>query len=234
MNESGRVSNRGWKLCGSLLAVAAAAVGAAVAAMLWWRGRPSACPYGLRIWIQVPHPFITRERLRKALGLQPGERVLEIGPGTGYYSLPVAKWLGAEGRLDVFDLQRKMLNHTMRRAGESGISNIVPAQGDATRLPYEDDTFDSAFLVTVLGEIPDRAAALRELRRVLRPGGLLVVGEIWGADPHWIGPKALRASAASTGFEFERIDEYLLGHYAVLRRPYVTTAESNDMAGTNQ
>ena len=73
------------------------ALGAVAAGAAWWRRNPSACPYNQRFWVQAPHPFITRARLREALDPQPGERVLEVGPGTGYYSLDVAEWLGQTG-----------------------------------------------------------------------------------------------------------------------------------------
>src|SRR3954451_22259763 len=89
---------------------------AVVAVALWWRLNPSACPYNQRFWVQAPHPFITRERLRVALDPRPGQTVLEVGPGTGYYSLPVAEWLSPGGTLHVFDLQQEMLDHTTRRA----------------------------------------------------------------------------------------------------------------------
>jgi hypothetical protein len=56
---------------------------ALLGAALWWRKNPSACPYGQRFWIEAPHPIITRTRLREVLDPSPGERVLEIGPGTG-------------------------------------------------------------------------------------------------------------------------------------------------------
>src|SRR5213592_26578 len=90
-------------------------VGAIVGVSYWWRRNPSACPYSQRFWVQAPHPIITRERLREVLAPQPGERLLEVGPGTGYYALPVADWLGAGGRLDLLDIQQEMLDHTMRR-----------------------------------------------------------------------------------------------------------------------
>src|SRR5438034_11823198 len=96
------------------LLVASAVVGAA----LWWRRHPSACPYSQRFWVQAPHPLITRERLREILEPAPGERVLEIGPGTGYYSLPVAGWLAPGGTLEVLDVQQEMLDHTVGRARE--------------------------------------------------------------------------------------------------------------------
>src|SRR5215210_566892 len=94
----------------------AATAGAAIVAgaALWWRAHPSACPYGQRFWVEAPHPFITRGRLREALRPQAGETVLEVGPGTGYYSLRVAEWLQPGGALHVFDLQQEMLDHTLR------------------------------------------------------------------------------------------------------------------------
>jgi hypothetical protein len=65
-----------------------ALVGAAVLAYaLWGRKNPSACPYALRSFVELPHPFITRARLREVLDPKPGDRVLEVGPGTGYYAL---------------------------------------------------------------------------------------------------------------------------------------------------
>src|SRR5438309_10052114 len=95
--------------------------GAAVLGVaLWWRRHPSACPYSQRFWVQAPHPFITRERLREALEPTPGERMLEVGPGTGYYSLDVARAIQPDGALEIFDIQQEMLDHTIKRAQEAG------------------------------------------------------------------------------------------------------------------
>jgi SAM-dependent methyltransferase len=190
------------------------AAGAAVAGVaLWWRKNPSACPYSQRFWVEAPHPLITRARLREILEAKPGERILEVGPGTGYYTLDVAEWLGPDGRLDILDLQPEMLDHTMRGAGERGLSNVTPAQSYATSLPYEDGTFDAAYLVTVLGEIPDQDAALRELARVLRPGGRLVVGELLG-DPHYVRLAPLRLRASGAGLIYARRAGNALGYFA--------------------
>ena len=191
-------------------------LGAVAALALWWRRHPSACPYSQRFWVQAPHPLVTRKRLREALGPRAGERLLEVGPGTGYYALPVAEWLGPEGTLEVFDLQQEMLDHTAGRAREAGLDTIVPTQGDARALPYGDDAVDGAYLVTVLGEIADQDAALRELARVVRPGGRVVVGEVIG-DPHWVAPGALRRRAEAAGLWFERRIGSPLGYFAVLR-----------------
>jgi ubiquinone/menaquinone biosynthesis C-methylase UbiE len=193
-----------------------AGVGALVGAALWWRKNPSACPYSQRFLIEAPHPFITRERLREILEPRPGERLLEVGPGTGYYALPAAVWVAPGGRLDVLDVQQEMLDHTMRRAAELGRDNITPTLADARSLPYPDDSFDGAYLVTVLGEIPDQDAALRELRRVVKPDGRVVVGELFG-DPHMVTHAALRERGAAAGLEVERKLGGRLWHFTRLR-----------------
>jgi ubiquinone/menaquinone biosynthesis C-methylase UbiE len=198
-----------------VLALAAVVI---VGVALWWRRHPSACPYGQRFWVQAPHPLITRGRLREALSPSFGERILEIGPGTGYYSLSVAEWLGPEGTLEVLDIQQEMLAHTIRAARERGLQNVLATQGDARSLPYEDGRFDAAYLVTVLGEIPDQQAAIGELARVVRPGGRVVVGELFG-DPHFVRYGALRELAARAGLQADRRIGGRLGYFARFTRP---------------
>ena len=197
------------KLRHLVLGAAAVVAGAA----LWWRKNPSACPYGQRFWVEAPHPLITRQRLREILDPRPGERILEVGPGTGYYTLDVAEWIKPGGKVDILDLQQEMLDHTMRRAGERGLSNVTPTQSDATGMPYQDGTYDAAFLVTVLGEIPNQDAALRELARVLKPGGRLVVGELLG-DPHYVRLAPVRLRAGGVGLAYERRVGNALGYFA--------------------
>jgi ubiquinone/menaquinone biosynthesis C-methylase UbiE len=183
----------------AILALAAAGT---VGAALRWRKNPSACPYGQRFWVEAPHPFITRKRLLEALAPKAGERILEIGPGTGYYTFDLAASL-AGGTLEIFDIQQEMVDHVMREAASRGVENVHPTRGDAQLLPYESDSFDGAVLVTVLGEIPDQEAALREVARVLRPSGRLVVGELFG-DPHMVTSGKLRERAGRAGLRFEQ------------------------------
>jgi len=128
--------------------------------------------------------------------------LLEIGVGSGRYALPVAARLGKRGRLDVLDLQEEMLALTMRRARARSITNVVPARGDAAALPYPDGAFDAVYLVSTLGQVPDMTAALRELRRVLRRPGRVVIGEVC-YDPHGVFFGTLRRRAAAAGLCFE-------------------------------
>ncbi|MGN6815376.1 MAG: class I SAM-dependent methyltransferase [Solirubrobacterales bacterium] len=192
-----------------------AAAAATLAAALWWRKNPSACPYGQRFWVEAPHPIITRERLRSVLRPEPGERLLEIGVGTGYYSLDLAEWVGPAGTLELFDLQQEFLDHVMRDATERSLRNLVPTQGDATALPYEDASVDAVVLTAVLGEIPDSAAALREVRRVLKPNGRLVVGELFG-DPHFTTRKSLERLGTAADLQITDLSGTWLGYFAHL------------------
>jgi ubiquinone/menaquinone biosynthesis C-methylase UbiE len=196
------------------------AAGAALAAggvVAWERLNPKACPYSQRWMVEVPRPFITASRLLDVLQPRSGERLLELGPGTGYYTLPVAESLG-NGVLEVFDVQQGMLDHTMREGVRRGIGNIVPTQGEGSALPYPDDRFDGAFLVTVLGEIPDGNEALRELARVVRPGGRVVFGETL-LDPHIVLPAKLRERAEAAGMSFDRQAGNALGYFGCFKVP---------------
>ena len=195
-----------------------AGAGATLAAALWWRKNPSACPYGQRFWVEAPHPLITRERLFETLEPKAGERILEVGPGTGYYSLDVAERLRPDGTLELLDVQRKFLDHVLERAAERSVTNILPTEADARSMPFEDDRFDAAYLVAVLGEVPDQDATLRELKRVVKPGGRVVVGELFG-DPHWVSPKAVQRRAAAAGLAYERRNGPALGCFTRLAVP---------------
>lgn len=175
------------------------------------RMRRNPSPYSYRKGsFEAPRPFLTRSELRGILEPRPGERMLEVGPGKGYYSLDVARRLAPDGSLELLDLQPEMLEHTTAKARAEGVSNITATLADASVLPYPDDVFDGAYLVAVLGEAPEKERAMRELWRVLKPGGRVVVGEAI-TDPHRVSSERLRALAESAGFRFERSSGGLLG-----------------------
>jgi SAM-dependent methyltransferase len=194
-----------------------AALAAAAVAAYRERTDPSPCPFAQRWLLHVPRPGLTPGRLRQILEPVPGERMLELGPGDGYHTPHVAEWIGPDGTLEAVDIQEKMLESLMSRARKLGIANITPTVADARELPFPDASFDAAYLVTVLGEVPDQAAALRELRRVLKPSGRLVVGEIPPLDPHFVSFGALRERAEREGFTFDRRLGPSLSYFARFR-----------------
>jgi len=107
------------------------------------------------------------------VGIQPGDRVLEPGPRPGTFTVEAAPRAGPEGQLIAVDIQPEMVAQVEARVQEAGLTNVETHVADAYDLPLEDDSVEQAFLVTVLPEIPDQARALAELRRVLKPGGVL-------------------------------------------------------------
>jgi ubiquinone/menaquinone biosynthesis C-methylase UbiE len=100
-----------------------------------------------------------------------------------------------------------MLHHTKRRLEAHGLKARF-VQADARTLPLRPSSVDHVFLIGVLGEIPDRAAALAEMRRVLRPGGRLSVSEQF-PDPDFVTQRALRRELTAMGFAEERTRGWL-------------------------
>lgn len=189
---------------GDRLAPAVWATGAVVAGMLarrWSRLYPAPMPHTLRWILHLSHPGLSPRALHRVLNPLQGERMLEIGPGIGHHALPTAEALGPGGRLDVLDIQPEMIEDLVARARRRGVTNIVPAEGDAERLPYGDATFDAAYLITVLGEIPHPHVALRELARTVKRGGRVVVGELF-LDPDYVSPSRMRELARGAGLGF--------------------------------
>ena len=112
-------------------------------------------------------------KLRKALGHEPGRygRALEIGAGTGYFTLNLLR-AGVIREAVATDISPGMLSRLERSAAELGLS-VETAACEAAELPFEDNSFDLVFGHAILHHLPDLPAAFREFRRVLRPGGVV-------------------------------------------------------------
>lgn len=128
--------------------------------------------------------FISKEELLKRSGLKAGQDVLEVGCGTGFYTIKASE-IVKEGEICALDIQDLALTKVKKKVEENKVKNVMLIMADAQNLPFKDEAFDTAFLVTVIGEIPKREIALKELRRVLKPDGLLSITEFL-PDPHYI------------------------------------------------
>jgi SAM-dependent methyltransferase len=170
----------------------------------------------LRWVLLLPRGAYSPRRLLAILEPRPGDRILEIGPGVGLHAIPVAKAVEPGGEVDVIEIQPEMIADLRSRAAAAGVGNLSATCGDATRLPYGDQVFDAAFLNTVLGELPAADAAIRELRRVVKPDGRLVVGEIV-VDPDFISLRELCCQLSRAGFVSDRKSRSSLAYLARFR-----------------
>jgi ubiquinone/menaquinone biosynthesis C-methylase UbiE len=162
----------------------------------------SPCPYALA-WI-VDNPLRLRYmgRALDRIGIQPGERVLELGPGPGAFTVDAARRAGLGGSLVAVDIQPEMIAAVESRLHEAGVANAETHVASAYELPLEDASVDRAFLVSVLPEIPDRRRALAELFRVLKPGGILSITEEF-LDPDYLLARTTIAWVQAASFELE-------------------------------
>jgi len=156
---------------------------------------------------------LSPEMLADRLALKEDSRVLEVGPGPGYFSLEIASRV-PKGRLVLLDIQREMLVRAGSRLREAGHANFSTHWASGEEFPYVDECFDVMFLVAVLGEVPHPERCCAEASRVLRPGALLSVSESRG-DPDFLSKDEVRGLAFPAGFtadtEFGTDENFTLG-----------------------
>jgi arsenite methyltransferase len=124
-----------------------------------------------------------RELVRAALGARPGDRVLDVGCGPGFYVTELLEAVGREGSVAGVDASADMLAVAAQRA--EGHDNVTFHEADATSLPVPDASFERAVCVQVLEYVRDVPAALTEMHRALRPGGRVLVWDVDWATVSW-------------------------------------------------
>jgi arsenite methyltransferase len=114
-----------------------------------------------------------------ALGtLQRGEAVLDVGSGAGSDSLVASQMVGVGGSVTGLDMTPEMLGKARAAAAEMGTTNVTFVEGEAGRLPFEDESFDVVISNGVIDLIPDKDAVYSEIHRVLRPGGRIQIADV--------------------------------------------------------
>ena len=153
----------------------------------------------LRRWVQPPGKLIERS------GIKSGMTVIDLGCGSGAFTTFVARVVGEPGRVYAVDIQAAMLQQLegkLSKPENQDIRNIELKEASAYELPFADDSIDLVYMVTVLMEIPDRRRALREISRVLKPGGTLAVTEFL-PDPDYSWCSTVIKTCQHEGFTLD-------------------------------
>ncbi len=119
-------------------------------------------------------------QLLEMAALQPNERAIEVAAGTGLVTFPAAEAVGTAGSVVATDISDAMVTFLGAEATTRGLSQVSATRADAEELVFPDAGFDVALCALGLMYVPDPLQALREMHRVLRPGGRAVVA-VWGA-----------------------------------------------------
>lgn len=151
--------------------------------------------------IQSPKKLIQRS------GIQRGMKVVEIGCGSGAFTTFVARAVGNKGFVYALDIQPEMLHQLENKLSQpenKDINNINLIESSAYNLPFDNNSIDLVYMVTVFGEIPDRNKALKEIKRVLRSNGLLAISELF-LDPDYLLKFSVKKEGEQVGFILDNI-----------------------------
>jgi len=134
--------------------------------------------------------FLSPRKLIERLDLKENYKVLEVGPGPGYFSISIAKKL-KNGRLFLVDIQPEMLEYAERRLKKMKVENVEYRLGNGTTFDFSDEYFDVIVLVAVLGEVENKESYIKEFYRMLTQDGTVSVSELAG-DPDKMSIEELR------------------------------------------
>lgn len=170
---------------------------------------------GYRRKIQPPAQLIERSGIKK------GMQVLDLGCGSGAFTPFIARTVGKKGKVYAFDIQTdmlKQLENKLARPENQDIKNIKLIEGNAYELPFDNNSLDLVNMVTVLQEIPDRNRALQEVKRVLKPGGLFAVTELF-PDPDYPWKSTTIKLGEAASFAVEKVSGNFFNYTVRFKKP---------------
>lgn len=167
-------------------------------------------PQALTRFIDGPHRhrFQPPDATAVRHGIEPGMKVMDVGPGNGSYTIAAARLAGPDGTVYAVDIDQKIIERLNQRINDQGVDNLIPMVADVYELPFSREEFDLIYLITVIGEIPEPVKAMREFHRVLKPEGRLVFSELL-VDADYPSRKRLVQLASESGFrEVKRLGNF--------------------------
>lgn len=153
--------------------------------------------------------YVEREAIADALDLSAGDRIADIGAGTGFFTALFAERVDSDGRVYAVEVSPKFLEHLRARAAGEGMENVRVVEGTQNSVELPPDSVDIAFVCDVYHHFESPDDSLASLRRAIRPGGSLVIIEferIPGESPDWLlehvraGREVFTAEIQAAGF----------------------------------
>ena len=166
------------------------------------------------------------DRVVGALGLHDGDLVGDIGAGSGYFTMRLAKKVAPLGSVTAVDVQPEMLALLRKKVEAAHVTNVTLVNSTDTDLRLGERSLDLALMVDVYHELHAPSAALAQLRCALRPGGRLAFVEYRAEDPkveikpeHKMLLATLRDEVEAAGFALDHVDEFLpRQHLAIFKK----------------
>ena len=145
-----------------------------------------------------------RDIITRRANIKPRDVVLDIGCGTAFLSLGVSKAVGKSGKVLCFDISEEMMKKAKENLSNAGVSNVEFRVGDAEDIPLEDNSVDAVVGNMVLHHCPDPESAIKEMARVLKPNGRLVLADMEEHDEKWLKNEM---ADLWLGFNLRKIEE---------------------------
>jgi ubiquinone/menaquinone biosynthesis C-methylase UbiE len=179
-----------------------------------WLDRPE------RVQEEQPHRAVA------ALGLRPGDVIADVGAGTGYYTVRLARAVAPGGQVYATDIQPEMLARLERRLQQERVQGVTTVLGTVTDPRLPEATFDLILMVDVYHELAEPQLMLRKLRAALKPGGRLVLIEYRKEDPrvpirpeHKMSVAEAKLELEAEGYRLQRVIDVLPWQHILVFTP---------------
>lgn len=166
------------------------------------------------------------ERVVESLRLKPGQSVADIGAGSGYFSVRIAREVGPTGKVFAVDIDKGLIDHLSKRGREEKLPQLVPVLSEPGDPRLAAESVDLVFICNVIHHIENRGDYYAKLKRALKPGGRLAIVDFYKREMP-VGPRLeekiaehdVIAELRAAGFELKEQFDYLNYQYFLVFEP---------------